>query len=236
MYAGGIVILSKFVFLGHFVSASRQKLRNRPFDVSAAQAHLVRFHNEPLASPATGFVTARNAFPGQRVTPETALYDITDLSRVWVMADVFEADAPQIRPGQSATVTLPGASATLSARVDYLQPEIDPATRTLKARLAMANPGLKLKPEMFVGVEIPVGAARRLTVPAEAVLDSGAAKTVFLDRGNGYFEARAVETGLRLGDRVEITKGLQPGERIVTSAAFLLDSESQLRPAAGEHK
>jgi Cu(I)/Ag(I) efflux system membrane fusion protein len=218
------------------LQAARRRLEL--WDLSRAQIDNIERTGEAVKSiavfsPASGYVTARNAFPGQRVTPETELYAITDLSRVWVMADVFEADAPQIRLGQAATVSLPGSSATLNAKVDYLQPEIDPVTRTMKVRLALANPGLRLKPEMFVDVLIPVGTARRLTVPAEAVLDSGAAKTVFLDRGNGYFEPRAVETGLRVGDRVEIVKGLQPGERIVTSAAFLLDSESQIRPAAG---
>jgi multidrug efflux pump subunit AcrA (membrane-fusion protein) len=117
--------------------------------------------------------------------------------------------------------------------VAYLQPEIDPATRTLKVRLDLPNPGLRLKPEMFVDVEMQLGGGRRLTVPAEAVLDSGVTKTIFLDSGNGYFEPRQVETGQRIGDRVEILKGLQPGERIVISAAFLLNSESQMKSALG---
>jgi Cu(I)/Ag(I) efflux system membrane fusion protein len=117
--------------------------------------------------------------------------------------------------------------------VAYLQPQIDPATRTLKVRLELANPGLRLKPDMFVDVLMKIGAGRRWTVPTEAVLDSGAIKTVFLDRGNGFFEPRQVKTGQRIGDRVEIVRGLQPGERIVISAAFLLNSESQLKSAMG---
>jgi Cu(I)/Ag(I) efflux system membrane fusion protein len=149
------------------------------------------------------------------------------------MADVFEADAPQIRLGQSATIILPGINSKLNAKVAYLQPQIDPATRTMKVRLDLANPGLRLKPDMFVDVLMQVGGGRRLMVPAEAVLDSGTTKTVFLDRGSGYFEPRQVETGQRIGDRVEIVKGLQPGERIVISAAFLLNSESQLKSALG---
>jgi Cu(I)/Ag(I) efflux system membrane fusion protein len=149
------------------------------------------------------------------------------------MADVFEADAPQIRLGQSATIMLPGTNNIVNAKVAYLQPQIDPTTRTLKVRLDLANPGLRLKPDMFVDVLMQVGGGRRLTVPAEAVLDSGTSKTVFLDRGNGYFEPRQVETGHRFDDRVEIVKGLQPGERIVVSAIFLLNSESQLKSAMG---
>jgi RND family efflux transporter MFP subunit len=184
-----------------------------------------------LPSPASGFVTARNAFASQRVTQETELYAITDLGRVWVMADVFEADAPQIRVGQSARVTLPGSSRALSAKVSYLPPQIDPASRTVKVRLDLPNPGMALKPEMFVDVEMELNAGRRLTVPSEAVLDSGTSQTVFLDLGDGRFQPRRVTTGARIADRVEIVKGLAAGERIVVSAAFLLDSESQMKGA-----
>jgi RND family efflux transporter MFP subunit len=217
------------------VDAARRRLEL--WDISRSQMEEVERTGTPiksitLYSPAAGYVMTRNAFPSQRVTPETELYAVTDLSRVWVMADVFEADAPQIRMGQSAVITLSGG-VTLSARVTYLQPEIDPATRTLKVRLELANPGLRLKPGNFVDVVMQIGSGRRLTVPVEAVLDSGTEQTVFLDRGNGFFEPRQVETGLRIGDRVEIVKGLQPGERIVISAAFLLNSESQLKSAMG---
>jgi RND family efflux transporter MFP subunit len=218
------------------VEAARRRLEL--WDLNQSQMDEIERTGKPIKSitiysPADGYVTARNAFNGQRITPETELYAITDLSRVWVMADVFEADAPQIRMGQYATVSLPGTSGTLSARVAYLQPEVDPATRTMKVRLELANPGLKLKPEMFVDVLMQVGGGPRLTVPAEAVLDSGVTKTIFLDRGNGYFEPRQVETGQSIGDRVEILKGLRPGERIVISAAFLLDSESQMKSQLG---
>ena len=186
-----------------------------------------------LYSPAAGYITARNAFPSQRVTPETELYAITDLSRVWVMADVFENDAPQIRVGQTGRIILPGASGSLTARVSYLQPQIDPATRTTKVRLDLPNPGYRLKPDMFVDVTMELGGAPRLTVAAEAVLDAGTTKTVFVDRGNGFFEPRPVETGQRFGDRIEILKGLKQGERIVTSGTFLLNSESQMKSALG---
>jgi RND family efflux transporter MFP subunit len=218
------------------VEAARHRLEL--WDLSRSEMDEIERSGKPiksitLYSPAGGYVTSRNAFPSQRVTPETELYAITDLSRVWVMADVFEADAPQIRLGQAATIILPGTSSTLPARVAYVQPQIDRATRTLKVRLELANPGLRLKPDMFVDVLMQIGAGRRLTVPTEAVLDSGTTKTVFLGLGNGFFEPRQVETGQRIGDRVEIVKGLRPGERIVISAAFLLNSESQLKSAMG---
>jgi RND family efflux transporter MFP subunit len=218
------------------VEAARRRLEL--WDISRTQMDEIEHTGKPiksitLYSPAGGYVTTRNAFPGQRVMPETELYAITDLSRVWVMADVFEADAPQIRLGQSATIALPGTNSALTAKVAYLQPQIDPATRTLKVRLELANPGFRLKSETFVDVLMQIGGGRRLMVPAEAVLDSGTTKVVFLDRGNGYFDPRQVETGQRIGDRVEIVKGLHRGERIVVSAAFLLNSESQMKSAMG---
>jgi len=189
--------------------------------------------NITLYSPITGYVTARNAFPKQRITPETELYTVVDLSRVWIMADVFENEAPMVREGMAARVTLSyGGGRSLAARVNYIQPQIDGMTRTLKVRLEADNPSLRLKPDMYVDVDFQVAMPRRLTVPAEAVLDSGLRKTVFVDRGNGFLEPRQVETGERMGDRVEIVSGLVAGEHIVISGNFLVDSESQLRSAA----
>ena len=146
-----------------------------------------------LYAPVGGFVTERNAFPNQKVTPDSDLYTITDLSRVWIMADVFESDITSIKLGDAG---LRHASRTAArrrsrAKVNYIQPQVDPTTRTLKVRLDAANPGLRLKPDMFVNVEFGVAGAARLTVPAEAVLDTGDRQTVFVDRGNGYLEPRA---------------------------------------------
>lgn len=183
----------------------------------------------PLYAPESGAIVSRNAFPGQHVTADTDLYTLADLTHVWVMADVFEPDAPRIHIGQSAQVTLQGTGASFTAKVSFLQPQIDPTTRTLKIRLELDNPGMRLRPDMFVEVDFSAGAERRLTVPAEAVLDAGATKTVFLDRGNGFFEPREVETGERSGERVEVRKGLAAGDRIVTSGVFLLNSERQIR-------
>lgn len=219
------------------LEAARRRLEL--WDLSRAEIAQVEATGKPvksitLRSPASGYIAARNAFASQQVTPETELYAITDLSRVWVLADVFEADAPQVRMGQNARITLPGTLRTLSAKVSYLPPQIDPASRTLKVRLDLPNPGTVLKPDMFVDVAMELNAARRLTVPADAVLDTGATQTVFLDRGNGVFEPRRVEIGERVGGRVEIRKGLAAGDRIVTSAAFLLDSESQMKGAGSQ--
>jgi RND family efflux transporter MFP subunit len=175
----------------------------------------------------------RNAFLKQRITPETELYTVVDLSKVWIMADVFENEASMIQVGMPATVSLSyGSGKKIKGRVNYIQPQIDPTTRTLKVRIEIDNPNMTLKPDMFVDVEFNVSMPARMTVPAGAVLDTGLKKTVFVDRGNGYLEPRQVEIGERIGDRIEITKGLSPTERIVTSGNFLIDSESQLKSSA----
>jgi RND family efflux transporter MFP subunit len=219
------------------VKAARMRLEL--FDLSRPQIEEVERTGNPiraitLNAPAGGFVAARNAFPNQRVTAETELYMLADLSRVWIMADVFEADLSRIRQGQPATVSLPYENnRSFSARVAYIQPQVDPVTRTLKIRLEAANAGLRLKPDMFVDVTFRISQSAKLTVPSEAVLNAGLRKTVFVDKGDGYLEPRQVETGEAIGDRVEILSGLKAGERIVTSGNFLIDSESQLKSATG---
>ena len=190
-------------------------------------------HSITLRAPASGFVTERNAFPNQKVTPESDLYTITDLTRVWIVADVFESDITSIRLGDAASVIFPsGGPPSIGAKVNYVQPQVDPMTRTMKVRLDANNPGLRMKPDMFVNVEFGVAGARQLVVPADAVLDTGARQTVFVDLGNGYLEPRQVTLGNRFGDRVAITQGLSAGERVVSAGTFLVDSESQLKAAA----
>jgi Cu(I)/Ag(I) efflux system membrane fusion protein len=225
-----------FVNNESLIDAARKRLAL--WDLSQTQIDQIQqtgqpIHSVTLYAPAGGLVMERNAFPNQRVTPETQLYAIADLDRVWVMADVFETDLPKIRAGQAASISLPYATArAVAATVNYIQPQVDPNTRTLKIRLEAANSGHELKPDMFVNVDFRLGAPMRVTVPADAVLDAGTRKTVFVDRGNGYLEPREVETGDRSGDRIEITGGLKAGERIVTSGTFLIDSESRLRSGA----
>ncbi|HUS06190.1 MAG TPA: efflux RND transporter periplasmic adaptor subunit [Bryobacteraceae bacterium] len=217
------------------VEAARRRLELWNF--SRGQIDTVEKSGKPIPSvtifaPASGFITARNAFPGQKIAPDTELYALADLSRVWVMADVFESDAPAVRVGLPALVTSPNdGSVRLHARVNYIQPQVDPATRTLKVRLELNNPGYKLKPDMFLDVTFQVAGTKMLTVPSEALLDAGTSQTVFVDRGNGLLEPRRVEAGRRMGDRVEILRGLSASERIVVSGTFLLNSESQLKPA-----
>ena len=190
-------------------------------------------HSITLYAPASGFVTERKAFPNQKVTPDSDLYTITDLSRIWIVADVFESDITSIKVGDTAYVQFPSASTpSLGAKVTYIQPQVDPMTRTLKVRLDAPNPGLKMKPDMYLSVEFGIAGAKELVVPAEAVLDTGDRQTVFVDLGNGYLAPRRVVVGERYGDRVAITRGLSAGERVVSSGTFLIDSESQLKAAA----
>jgi RND family efflux transporter MFP subunit len=185
-----------------------------------------------IISPATGFILARNVSVGQRIEKGSELYRVADLSHVWILAATFENEAQYFRPGVSARIVLPYQNRTVPAKVSDALPQFDPATRTLKVRLEADNPQFLLRPDMFVDVELPVRLPPAIMVPVDAVLDSGLKKTVFVDRGNGYFEPRAVETGWRSDDRVEIIKGLVPGERIVISGNFLIDSESRMKLAA----
>jgi membrane fusion protein, copper/silver efflux system len=184
-----------------------------------------------ILAPADGFVLARNVSLGQKFEKGTEWYRIADLSRVWILADVFENDAQYLRPGARVQVSLPGQRKTIFAKFTDVLPQFDPATRTLKVRLEADNPGYILRPDMFVDVQVPVSLPPTITVPVDAVLDAGLQKTVFVEREAGFFEPRTVETGWRFGDRVEIVKGLTPGERIVVSGNFLIGSESRLKAA-----
>ncbi len=185
-----------------------------------------------LVAPVTSFVLARNISPGQKISRGDELYKLADLSHVWIQADVYENEARYMRPGLKVRATLPNQNRTFWATVSESLPIFDPVSRTMRVRLEADNPEYDLRPDMFVDLEIPVNLAPALTVPVDAILDSGLKKTVFVDRGNGYFEPRRVETGWRFDDRAEIVQGLTPGEKIVISGNFLIDSESRMRLAA----
>ncbi|MFB3920970.1 MAG: efflux RND transporter periplasmic adaptor subunit [Terriglobia bacterium] len=183
-------------------------------------------------APASGHVLERKAFPNQYITPDTELYKIADHSEVWVYADIYEAELPLIELGQEATLTaesLPGQE--LVGHIAFIQPHLMDQTRTLPVRVEFPNPDLKLKPGMFVNVEIRRALGRQLTVPVDAVLDSGERQRVFVARADGVFEPREVKLGERTEDYVAIVKGLRAGEKVVTRANFLVDSESNLRQA-----
>ncbi len=189
-----------------------------------------------INSPATGFVMERMALPNMFVEPATKLYTLADLSRVWVNAQVFQNDIGRLKRGDSSSITVDAyPSRTFQGRVEEVLPQVDMATRTVKVRLAVSNPGVILKPGMFVNVDLKSSLGRQLVVPASAVFQTGLRQVVFVDHGAGSIEPKGVSLGARVGDDFIVLKGLLAHQQIVTSANFLLDSESQLQAAAGSY-
>jgi RND family efflux transporter MFP subunit len=187
-------------------------------------------------APASGYITEKNVLPNMYVQPDTKLYTVADLSTVWVNAQVFQPDIGKIKPGDGAQITVdayPGK--TFHGRVDQILPQVDANTRTVRVRLVLSNPQLKLKPGMYVNVVLKVSLGRQLVVPASTVLQSGTSQVVFVNRGDGNLEPRKVVTGARVGDEFIVVRGLKAHESIVNSANFLIDSESQLQAASGSY-
>jgi Cu(I)/Ag(I) efflux system membrane fusion protein/cobalt-zinc-cadmium efflux system membrane fusion protein len=218
-------------------NAAEQRLEQ--WDVPQSELAKLKETGKPVTdltiySPVSGYITERNALPNLYVEPSTRLYTVADLSRVWVNAQIFQDDIGRIKPGDGVTITVdsyPGH--TFSGAIEEILPQVDMATRTVRVRLAIANPGLKLKPGMFVNVDAKSNLGRQLVVPASAVFQSGIKQIVFLNRGNGSLEPKEISVGPRVGDDLVVLKGLEAHQAIVTSANFLIDSESQLQSAAG---
>ncbi len=187
-----------------------------------------------IDSPVSGVVIDRKAFPNMYVEPGTKLYAVADLSTVWVYAEVFQNDLGRVKVGDAASVTVdayPGQA--FPARVSFIWPQVDRETRRARVRLEIPNPQLKLLLGMYVDVRIKVPLGEQLAIPAAGVFQSGTRQIAFVDHGGGSFEPRDIELGGRAGDDFIVFKGLEAGERIVTSANFLIDSESQLQSALG---
>jgi Cu(I)/Ag(I) efflux system membrane fusion protein/cobalt-zinc-cadmium efflux system membrane fusion protein len=185
-------------------------------------------------SPISGYITERNALPSVAVQPDMRLYTIADLSKVWVQAQAFQSDLGRIKIGAPASLTLdtfPGR--TFNGRVDFIYPQVDADTRTAKVRVLFSNPVLQLKPGMFVDVTLKVPMGEQLVIPATGVLQTGTRDLAFVYRSDGFIEPREVQLGSRVGDDFVVLNGLKSGEQIVTSANFLIDSESQLQAALG---
>ena len=218
-------------------AAAEQRLQQ--WEVPQSELDKLKATGKPITdltinSPVSGYITERNALPNMSVEPSTRLYTIADLSRVWVYAQVFQDDVGRLKPGDTAQITVdsyPGR--VFAGRIEDILPQVDLATRTVRVRLALANPGLKLKPGMFVNVDLKVGLGRALTIPASAVIQSGTRQLVFLNRGDGNLEPKEVSIGARVGEDLIVLKGLTEHQKVVTSANFLIDSESQLQAAAG---
>jgi Cu(I)/Ag(I) efflux system membrane fusion protein len=187
-----------------------------------------------LHSPFSGFVLEKAAYTGMNVMPGMVLFKLADLSVVWLYADIYEYELPFIRLGQQASVQLsyiPGE--TFTGKAIYIYPSLNPETRTAKVRFEIPNPQGRLKPEMYANVEIKVHLGQKLAVPEGAIIDTGLRQIAIIDKGSGYFEPREVKVGTKVDNYYEVIKGLKAGERVVTSANFLIDSESKLKEAIG---
>lgn len=214
------------------LSATRQRLRL--WDIPDSEIDRIQKSGEvsrtlTLASPASGTVVKKDAVAGMAITPGMSLYTIADLSVVWVLADVYQSELARITAGTEAVVSAssPGGE-SLRGRVDFIYPTLSEETRTGKVRVVVANPKGTLKPGMFVRVSLPGGRRDALAVPRSAVLDTGERQIAFVEQSPGVYAPREVKVGTSEGDFVEVLSGLTAGEVVVTSANFLIDSESRI--------
>lgn len=219
--------------------ASAADERLQQWGVPQAELNKLKTTGKPIInltidSPVSGYITEYNALPNMYVGPATHLYTVADLSQIWVYAEVFQDDVGRLKPGDRAQITVDAYPGRIfSGHVNQILPQVDLSTRTVRVRLVIANPSLKLKPGMFVNVDLKAPLGRALVVPASAVLQSGSRQLVFLYQGDGKIEPKAVTLGPSTADGFVVLKGLKAHQRIVTSANFLIDSESQLQSAVG---
>jgi Cu(I)/Ag(I) efflux system membrane fusion protein len=218
------------------VASARERLRLWDLTDEQIGALEGRGKAEPVLTvyaPASGIVLKREALPGKYVEPGTTLYEVADISTVWIYADIYESEVAAVKLNQPASITFaayPGES--FLGTVAYIYPTLNFEARTVRVRLELPNPGLKLKPGMYGNVALRTGSVKTLVVPKEAVLDTGLRQLVFLDRGQGFYQPSPVKLGRRSQDRVEVLEGIKEGDRVVTSANFLLDAESKLASAS----
>ncbi len=215
--------------------AARERLRLwdiSPADIAEIERTGTVRRAFDLHADVTGFVTVKNVVQGMRVMPADTIFEIADLSRVWVLADVYESELRSVRLGMAATTTLtyqPGRE--WLGQVSYIAPTVNPTTRTIEVRIDVPNQGGALKPDMFADVQLRVDEGTGLVVPDSAVIDTGDRRLVFVDHADGTIEPRAVDLGAKLADGYQVLRGLARGDRVVISANFLLDSESSLKAA-----
>lgn len=187
-----------------------------------------------IFSPVDGFVIEKNVVQGQYITPEVPLYRIAELNPIWLVGEAYEQDIPFLSLGQKVSIELSFLNKKIIGTLSYISPYLDENTRTAEIRVSLPNPDFLLKSETYATVSIPVAFGKRLSIPEEAILISGERKIVFVDHGEGYLESREIETGVHAGEFIEVLSGLKPKERVVTSANFLIDSESKLKLALGK--
>ena len=215
------------------VDVIKQKLSL--WEIPEKQIKEIETSNRPMKtltvrSPVSGYVFQKPVFNGTRVAPGDKIFDIVDLSTVWVLADIYEYEIPFVKAGQNAKITLSYYPCKeFPAKVDFVYPSLSGQTRTAKVRFVIPNPELLLKPQMFADVEMELDLGERLSIPESAILDTGKRRIVYVDAGDGFFSARQVRIGDRADSMVEVVSGLKPGEKIASSAVFLIDSEAKLR-------
>jgi Cu(I)/Ag(I) efflux system membrane fusion protein len=224
--------------MSQLAESSLMRLKN--WDISEEQVKALAKSGETrrtltFRSPVSGIVTEKKAVQGMRFMPGEALYQIADLSAVWVVADVFEQDIGLVKSGAKARVRINAyPDKTFEGTITYVYPTLTAETRTVPVRIELANPGALLKPGMFAQVELPVGGKSKVvTVPVSAVIDSGTRRIVLIQAGEGRFEPREVKLGARSDDYVEVVEGVKDGEPVVVAANFLIDAESNLKAAVG---
>ena len=218
------------------VAAARERLAL--WDISEKQIQELERTGQPrrtltLYSPFSGIVLERNTFAGQYISPETSTFKIADLSTIWVLGQIFEYETRLVKLGQEAEIQFPYEQTTrsLKGKITFIYPEVDPQTRRVKVRIEFRNAGFEFKPESYVTVLIHVEGGEQLALPKEAVIDNGAKRYAIVARPNGYFEPREIEVGQPVDDFFPLMSGLAEGDPVVTSAQFLIDSETNLQAA-----
>ncbi len=218
---------------GKLVDAARERLRL--WDITDEQVNAIEETGKPVRtltiySPVNGYVVQKMAVQGMKVMPGEKLFDLADMSSVWVIADIYEYELQFIKLGQTANINLsyfPGK--VFSSKIDFIYPALSNDTRTAKVRFTITNPSAQLKPQMFANVEIKIDMGKKLAIPDDAVIDTGTRQIVYVDKGEGYFEPREVMLGLKAEGMTEVTMGIEAGEKVAASGTFLIDSEAQLK-------
>jgi Cu(I)/Ag(I) efflux system membrane fusion protein len=215
------------------IQVAKQKLVL--WEIPEADIKKLEEEREPLKTitvraPSSGYVFQKPAFKGTRVAPGDKIFDVVDLSSVWILADIYEYEIPFVKIGQKARITLSYfPEKEFISKVDFIYPSLSGQTRTARARFVIPNPGMLLKPQMFANVEMEIDLGERLTIPATAVLDTGTRQVAYVDMGDNFFTPRQVKLGDRADGMVEVTSGLKAGEKVAFSAVFLIDSEAKLK-------
>jgi Cu(I)/Ag(I) efflux system membrane fusion protein len=224
------------------LEAAKQRLRL--WDISEEQIKKIEETGKPartliIYSPVNGYVVQKMAVQGMKVMPGERLFDVADLSTLWVLADIYEYEMSLVKPGQKAKIILSYfPDREFSSKIDYIYPSISNTTRTAKVRFEIPNSGGQLKPQMFTNIEVRIDMGKKLAIPDDAVIDTGTRQIVYVDKGDGYFEPREVMLGIRGEGLREVIRGLKTGEKVASSATFLIDSEAQLKNVTplGGHK